>query len=81
MSQPPNNFLPWAIASTLLCCVPAGIVAIVFASQVNGKWRAGDFQGAMVASNRAKTWAIVSAAIGLVGIVALFALTAFSAGN
>jgi hypothetical protein len=73
-SQPPSNYLPWAIVTTLFCCLPAGIVSIVFASQVNGKWRAGDFQGAVIYSNRAKTWAIVSAVLGVIGIVVVLGM-------
>ena len=41
--QVPNN-LVWAILSTLFCCLPAGIVSIVYAAQVNGKLAAGDIR-------------------------------------
>ena len=61
----PSNYLPWAIATTLLCCLPAGIVSIVFAAQVDGKWNAGDYAGAQASSQKARTWAIVSAVVGL----------------
>lgn len=64
------NHLPWAIATTILCCLPAGIVSIVFAAQVNSKWMSGDQAGAYKASNNAKTWAIVSAVLGvIVGVI------------
>jgi hypothetical protein len=56
---------------TLLCCVPAGVVAIVFATRVQGLQQMGDVQGALDASQKAKTWCIVSLVLGLVG-VALF---------
>jgi hypothetical protein len=62
----PSNYLPWAIATTLLCCLPAGIVSIVFAAQVDGKWNSGDYAGAQASSQKARTWAIVSAVVGLV---------------
>ncbi len=75
---PPPNHLPWAIATTILCCIPAGIVSIIYAGQVNKKWRAGDHAGALKASNNAKTWAIVSAVVGLIGSVAY---TAFILAN
>jgi hypothetical protein len=81
---PPNNYLPWAIASTLLCCLPAGVVAIVFAAQVNGKWMSGDFQGAMRFSKNAKIWTIVSACM-LIPVVVLWlvfaVLLVHTAGN
>ncbi|WP_141585931.1 CD225/dispanin family protein [Actinomadura sp. WMMA1423] len=67
---PPPNHLPWAIATTILCCLPAGVVSIVFAAQVNSKWQAGDHAGALKSSKNAKTWAIVSAVLGLiVGVI------------
>ena len=61
------NHLVWAILATIFCCVPTGIVAIVYAAQVNGRLDAGDYEGARSASNSAKTWAIVSMALWLVG--------------
>lgn len=78
---PPNvpNYLIWAILSTLFCCLPAGIVAIVYASQVDGKVRSGDYEGAVQASNNAKTWTFVSAGLGLVvGII--YAIIGISGG-
>ena len=61
------NHLVWAILATIFCCVPTGIVAIVYAAQVNGRLDAGDYEGARRASDSAKTWAIVSMALWLVG--------------
>ena len=63
---PPQNYLVWAILSTICCSPIFGIVSIVFASQVNSKFRAGDVAGAMEASRKAKTWAIVAAVVGVV---------------
>lgn len=62
---PPPNNLVWAILSTILCCLPLGIVSIVFAAQVNSKWSAGDYTGAVESSRKAKQWAILSAVVGL----------------
>ena len=53
---PPDNHLVAAILTTLFCCLPFGIVSIVKSSQVNSKWQAGDYQGAVQASEEAKTW-------------------------
>ncbi|MFI0355839.1 CD225/dispanin family protein [Actinomadura sp. 9N407] len=79
-SPPPPNNLVWAILTTIFCCLPAGVVSIVFAAQVNSKWQAGDYQGAMSASKNAKTWAIVAAVAGLIfsAIYAVFLLVASS---
>ncbi len=63
--QVPNN-LVWAILATLFCCLPGGIVSIVYAAQVNGKLAAGDIAGAQDSSDKAKKWAIYSAIAGIV---------------
>lgn len=63
------NYLVFAILTTVLCCPPAGIPAIVFAAQVNGKLQAGDYAGAQQASKNAKLWSFVSLGIGLAGIL------------
>jgi hypothetical protein len=70
------NYLVQAILVTIFCCLPFGIVSIVYASQVNGKAQAGDLAGAMEASGKARTWAWVSFAIGLAGSILYFVLTA-----
>ncbi|BAU07889.1 CD225/dispanin family protein [Fischerella sp. NIES-3754] len=59
------TYLPQAILTTLFCCLPFGIVAIVYAAQVNSKLAAGDYEGAMQASKSAKTWCWVSFGSGL----------------
>lgn len=60
------NYLVQAILTTVCCCVPFGIVAIVYAAQVNGKIAQGDITGAQAASKNAKTWAWVAFGCGLV---------------
>ncbi len=64
--QPVPNYLVPAILSTICCCVPFGIVAIVFASQVNSKLAAGDRAGAIAASEKAKLWCWIAFGTGLV---------------
>ena len=71
--QVPNH-LVWAILATLFCCLPAGIVAIVYAAQVNGKLDAGDIAGARAASANAKTWSWISFGVGIVVFVGFFGL-------
>jgi hypothetical protein len=64
----PNYLVP-SILVTIFCCLPAGVVAIVFAAQVNSKVSAGDIAGAQQASKNAKTWTIVSLVLGLVAAI------------
>ena len=53
----PDNYLVWAILSTLFCCLPLGIASIVFAAQVDGKYNSGDYVGAQASSASAKKFA------------------------
>ncbi len=64
----PNYLVP-AILVTVFCCLPFGIVSIVYAAQVNSKLDAGDVPGAMQASNNARTWMWVSFGVGLFAVV------------
>ncbi|PRX98525.1 CD225/dispanin family protein [Allonocardiopsis opalescens] len=73
---PPDNYLVWSILSTICCCLPLGIVSIVFSTQVNSKWQAGDYAGAQDASNKAKNFAIWSAVAGVIAGV-LYAILYF----
>lgn len=54
---PPTN-LVWAILSTILCCMPLGIVAIVFAAQVNTKYYTCGYEEAKKYSDRA-AWCVI----------------------
>jgi hypothetical protein len=70
------NYLVQAILVTIFCCLPFGIVAIIFAAQVNGKLAAGDYAGAVNCSGQAKMWSWIGFGIGLLGILAYFGLVA-----
>ena len=59
------NYLWQSIVVTLCCCLPLGIVAIIFAAQVNDKLRSGDIQGAMQASKQAKMFCLIALGLGL----------------
>jgi hypothetical protein len=77
-AEPIPNYLVQAILVTLFCCPPFGIPAIVFAAQVNSKAAAGDIQGALDASDKARTWTWVSFGCGLAAT--LLYLLAIGAG-
>lgn len=75
-----SNNLVWAILSTLFCCLPLGIVSIVFAAQVNTKLAAGDVAGARESADKAKKWAIYSV-IAWVVLVVLYLIFIFALGG
>ena len=63
----PNYLIPAIIS--LFCCLPLGIVGVIFAAQVNGKVAAGDTAGAMDAAKKAKMFSFIAIGLGLLGIV------------
>lgn len=66
----PPNYLVWSILVTLLCCLPGGIVAIVYSTQVSSRFLQGDYEGANASSRNARKWAIISAVAGaVIGII------------
>jgi hypothetical protein len=65
LGPPPKNWLVESILVTILCCLIPGIVAIVYATQVNTKWNNGDYEGARRASRDAGLWTKISFFIGL----------------
>jgi len=73
-----GNNLVWAILATLFCCLPTGIVAIVYAAQVNTKLSHGDLAGAQEAARNAATWSWVSFGLGLLFSVGYFGLVFMS---
>ena len=70
--QRPQSYLALAIISTILCCLPTGIVSIVYATQVNSAYEDGNYDKAMSASKNAKTWGLVSVGLALVGWIIYF---------
>jgi hypothetical protein len=58
------NYLVLAII-TLICCLPLGIVAVIFAAKVNGQVQAGDNAGALESSRKAKLFSYIGLGLGL----------------
>ena len=62
----PDSHLAWAILVTIFCCLPFGIVAIVYAAQVDTKSGLGDYAGACESSEKARNWCIASMICGII---------------
>jgi len=78
----PNSYLALAIISTILCCLPFGIVSIIYATKVNSLYEDGHYDQAVSASKNAKTWGIVSIVVALLGwliYVLFFGIALFGA--
>lgn len=70
------NYLVQSILVTLCCCLPCGIVGIVYAAQVNTFLRVGDIAAAKKASDTAKLWSWIGLGVGLLFDLLLFAFYA-----
>lgn len=82
-SNMPNvpNYLVWSILATLFCCLPLGIPAIVFSSQVDSKLHMGDYAGAQESSRKAKMFCWISFGLGLGVIILYILIFVFSAAT
>ncbi|QTN31926.1 CD225/dispanin family protein [Akkermansiaceae bacterium] len=75
------NYLWQSIVATVLCCMPFGVVAIVYAAKVDGLVARGDIAGANAASKSAKTWMSVAVGCGLFVLVAYVLLIIIGAAS
>ena len=73
------NHMVGAILTTLFCCLIGGIVAIIYAAQVNTKLAQGDIAGAQSASKTAMGWIIANLIIGGLGGLGYIALVVVGA--
>mgnify|MGYP001267594751 CR=1 FL=1 len=62
-----SSHLAFAVVVTVLCCVPAGIPAIVYASRVTPLAIAGEVEAAQNASAKAGMWCWIALVAGLAG--------------
>ena len=64
----PPSYLAWSIITTLLFCLPFGIVAIIFSAKVNGQWSRGMYDQAKRSSELAAWFSNISFVAGLIWI-------------
>jgi hypothetical protein len=75
-----QNYLVPAILSTIFCCLPLGVVSIIFATQVNSKVATGDIEGAMEASKKAKMFMFIAVGLGVLSWVCAILIWIFAFG-
>ena len=69
-----DSYLWQSIVVTLLCCLPLGVVGIVFAAKVDGLVAAGDIAGAQAAAANAKKFTMIGFIAGLIFVVGYIGL-------
>ena len=62
----PPTYIVWAILVTICCCIIGGVISIIYSAQVTSRYNAGDYAGAVKASERAQIWLIESIVLGLI---------------
>jgi len=65
----PNNWLWQSIIATVLCCLPFGIVGIVYAVKVDSNYYNGRYAEADRAAGKAKIWTLSAVGAGLLYII------------
>lgn len=79
----PRRYTVWAILALLFCCLPTGIVALIYDTKIPSRFEAGDIAGSRRAGNTALAWIIISVILGMAGYLFLLAgmIRSASAGN
>ncbi len=78
MPPKPDNNMALAIFTTVCCCLPLGIVAILKASKVNTYYAMQMYDAAVFAANEARKYSIIGIVASLVINVIYFILSFLS---
>jgi hypothetical protein len=70
--QIPKTWLVESILATLFCCLPFGIVGIVYAAKVSAYFESGNEAAARIASAQAKKWTLIAIGVGVLWWVLYF---------
>jgi hypothetical protein len=71
---PPATHLVWAILVCLFCCMPFGIIAVVYAAMAQANIESKDYRAAARNADRAMPWILLGM---LLSAIALFAILFF----
>lgn len=72
----PKTWLVESILATLFCCLPFGIIGIVYAARVESSYSRGDYQTADRSSKEAGRWTKLSIFLALALYILIFILIA-----
>jgi hypothetical protein len=77
-----NNMIKSVIA-TVCCCIPFGVVGIIYASRVDTLSRCGDYAAAEEAAKKAGLWSNLAIGVGILAqiIVAVITTYLFKSGD
>ncbi|MDP8225098.1 MAG: CD225/dispanin family protein [Candidatus Lernaella stagnicola] len=75
----PTEHVPFAILTTLFCCMPFGLPAVYFTAKANGQKESGNNAGALESARKGKMWCWVSFGSGLVFWLLYVGLIGFAA--
>lgn len=62
----PNNNMALAIFTTICCCLPLGIVAIIKANNVDSLYAMKQYDAAIMAANESKKWSYIGIFISII---------------
>ncbi len=62
----PDNNMALAVITTVCCCLPLGIVAIIKANSVDSLYMMKQYSAAINAANEAKKWSIIGIVLSVV---------------
>ncbi len=75
----PGNWLWQSILATVFCCIPFGIVGIVYAAKVDSLYFNGMYAESERAAQKAKMWTLIAFGTGLLYLIIWIIL--LSTGN
>lgn len=61
----PNNWLWQSIVATILCCIPFGVVGIIYAAKVDSLYFDGKYGESERVAQKAKMWTLISVGAAL----------------
>jgi len=73
IGERPPDYLAFSIIVTLCCCMPMGVVAIVFSANSRSMLESGNLEGAKEAADKARLFCWLALGLGLVSNLLAFA--------